>query len=354
MSEHDLDSQLREAGGRLRALAPDETATLRAYERRATPSDPHRSRWAAAIAAGLVAATIIGLVAVGVADRNERPATPADNEFPGADDSAVTDITTAPTDPASTVSSSPAPSTSVLQPVATPCDALADADGASGFIVEVVACRQWSQGEQAIVRRYASGVNSSSATYSIEGDLALNGDVELVGPIAIDGLDSLQAFRGVVTQPFGAIECLALVSDPPDAGWREVCGLTDGVIPPTITGIGSDLVQIESDGETIRGAVLTEMWPTSGCTLADAKSIYQAATSPNFGNEPDPTIAFTRFGCDGDVAGGTQAPVYMQPGTVDGSIFNFERVNGTWIVTDRGTGNDPLPTADIPPLAGTD
>ncbi len=239
------------------------------------------------------------------------------------------------------------PTTPTTEPPAagTPCAGLADPSTASGQVVEVVACRQWSDGEQAIVQR--SDADTSPA-YSVTGDwlpYGATGDVELVGPFPIDGLDGVVAFRGTLE----SVDCLVLVA-PREPGWGEICGASDGETPPILTRNGNDLVQIDQVGNTLRGVVLTEMWPDSGCTLADARTIYDAAVGPSFGGQPMPSVVFTAFGCVGDNAAGTVGSVYLQPGPVDGSIYLFERDVAGWTVTVRGTGIDSHPATAVPRL----
>jgi hypothetical protein len=338
MNDDDIDQQLRAAGARLRTTTPAEAAIRDSYVRHDHRSALDGSRWPMAMAVGLAAATIVGLVALGSIDRDERLVPPADAQIPGS----------MPIDATTTL---PPTSTTQVESDQEPCSSLSDPAGASGSVVEVVACRQWGEGEQAIVRTDPASGAAGAATYETVGTwstFAHRGTVDLAGPFPVSGLDSTVAFRASLDDPTKA-DCLVVVPTSADA-WRELCVPTGEAFPTFITRIENDLVQIDVDGDTLRGAVLTEMWPSSGCTLADAEQIYDASAGPSLGSEPIPSNAFVSLACDGDRAGGTVAPVFLQPGGPDGLIYLFERSVSGWTVVDLGTGIEPFTTEAIPPI----
>lgn len=333
-----------------------------------TPESRRQRSWMLGAVAACVLVLIAGLVAMtrdddapapGIVPSDERPTPPS---TPAAETSttspsapsvvpapSVTSPTSSPTSPAPTSHAPTEPSHSVATsiviatpPAATgPCSTLTDSTEPDEEIVDVVACRRWSDGQQAIVRRYDPDAGPTSAIYRVAGDWASfmqTEAVDLIGPLPIDGLDAVSAFRWRSAD--GHVECVVLVSDQVD-GWREFCRTTGEETPTLIFGVDDDLVQIEHyDDDRLRGSVLLEMPAVSGCTLADAKSIYLAIVGPNFGSEPSPAVALTSIRCTGDRATASVGSVLLQPGPPDGSLYLLERTNGDWTVTDAGTGID--------------
>lgn len=311
-----------------------------------TPESRRQRSWMLGAVAACVLVLIAGLVAVtrdddapapGIVPSDERPTPPSTRAAETSTSSpsapsvvpapSVTSPTSSPpsptatshatTEPSHSVATSIAPTSSVLAtpPAATgPCSKLTDSTEPDEEIVDVVACRRWSDGQQAIVRRYDPDAGPTSAIYRVAGDWASfmqTEAVDLIGPLPIDGLDAVSAFRWRSAD--GHIECVELVSDQID-GWREFCRTTGEETPPLIFGIDDDLVQIEHyDDDRVRGSVLFELPAVSGCTLADAKSIYLAIVGPNFGSEPSPAVALTSIRCTGDRATASVGSVLRNP-----------------------------------------
>jgi len=351
MNDDDVDATLEQAGDRLREEAPTAADARDAYNaRRPLNGDEGRGRsWLpAGIGIGLVAATIIGIVALQIADRpTAQIQTPTDTAIPVDTLPTVLTPSTAPT--TSTTSGSTPSTVGASTPVATvrpePQPGCGDAglqESSTEYVV-VVACRVLdSDGTSAAIAARLPKPVSSSATLADATSWFTSqtgvraGVAELDGPVPLDGLDGVTTFTG---SPASATDCLLIVG-PDTTGWREIC--TDPPLsPPTAFAlIGDDLVQLDLNDPTAPTAdVLDErVWPSSGCSLADATAMARTVLEDGY-DSPMPGFVFTGLRCDGDRGSLSAGPMYLQPGGVDGAIAILDRLSdGSWDVVDLGTG----------------
>lgn len=126
----------------------------------------------------------------------------------------------------------------------------------------------------------------------------------------------------------GAAVCSILL--PADRStWKEAC--LGGPLQPStaVTLIGDDVVEVSIDdaGLVTNATPLDGFSPANGCTVADARALLSLM--------PATSIA-TAMTCLDDKASAATAPVLLQSGPPDGSLWTALR-DPDWEITDQGT-----------------
>jgi hypothetical protein len=399
-TERDVDRQLRDAGARLRATAPG------TVEPSPPPVLPARRRWLLPVTLGTAAAAIVAVV-IGVASQREDTI----EEVPAAP-STVTDTTSPATTPETTVVSQPtAPTTSGSTPPSTaPSTAPAgddvavtdvgwDGDGSACLTVDGVtgcfpggaltpdtatAFVQPTGGEP--WRIDASLDDGEVRAMPTRGESPCGGEVvathddawltdvacgqggaalwrvlpgEPGGEVKDEAVQwSTGAFvplkewsRGETVRVLagdigvGSVEVRCTFVVPrDDGGWSESCVLSSPAHPGTLLAApgGTTMLVDPNDGraEIVSGVPLR----TNGCDQP----------VDDFVPSLDQPVMLGWLRCEGDVATGSFASVFVQHGPPDGGLAVWQRGDdGSWALVDSGTGMEPdpaplpLPSLDV-------
>jgi hypothetical protein len=331
VNDDSIDRRLRAAGARARAAAPDADATRRALG--GLSVQPHRPRWPMFAAAGLVAASLVGIVAVGLLRQPSDSATPLDTiETTTPTTSPLT--TMAPTTPATTV---PPESTTTTAPpplgrlevapgIEPECVSRAGVEPSGELFTFVSHCTMRGDEATAIVQR-----TPTSGPYVTLESSARSTPIDLGTATPVDGMPGLFAYTA---QPDSAATCHLLVGE--GTGWRELCRAN---IEDTLSAIATiDGTPLHVDvGPTVRAAPLTDgVLAATGCTAADFQAMLMAtdvATS---------TATVTGLRCEADRTSVALGSSLSPWGPTDGYIALLERIDGTWTVVDSGTGGDAI------------
>ncbi len=392
------DPMLEAASQRLRQQAPDEVASRQALaqvkQRAGAPAPQRRSWWPALIGAGLATAAVIGVIAVRADD--------SDTLMPVQTTPEIGPPSTAPNAPEPTTTAVPSTTgpgptgaslvvsgacitvtTSAGSATGCPQDSdldhleqrtfVADLDGPvlitsgssdpfddlttvvdtgafasncqwddlatripDGAIIELVVCND--TGVMGLTTVPDPGADYSVSYFTLPTPY-LPGGTDLGVGTPIEGLPGALAF----TAPSQSGAVCALLLRPDRSSWKEMCDYLDvrvrtalveldlnqpnreGAIAPTIWEIS-----VDETGLITSARVLDMMAPSSGCSINSANQLIQAM--------PESSIVMG-IGCIDDAASLTTGSVLTQDGPPDGSIWLAQLdANGTWTITDNGTG----------------
>jgi hypothetical protein len=200
---------------------------------------------------------------------------------------------------------------------------------AGGEITEVVICNA----DAGLVVRLGDTPEHRASWFTLPSGLAPSG-AELGAATPVEGLPGALTFAAPVE---GAAVCSILL--PADRStWKEAC--LGGPLRPSVavTLAGTDAVELSmgDDGLVANATPLVGFSPANGCTVADARALLSLL--------PATSIA-TAMTCLGDKASAATAPVLLQSGPPDGSLWTALR-DPDWEITDQGTGIEA--TFDLP------
>ena len=197
----------------------------------------------------------------------------------------------------------------------------------TGSIVEIVVCDDAQQAM--LVSRLSPDPGVDATWFTLAGPYAPDG-TELGASTPVEGLPGALTFAAPVE---GATCTMLLVPDR--SGWKETCGNPElNPNPHALLVIGDELyeVTITTDGTVGAAVQLDDMPASNGCTLESAQQL--------IGLVPATSIV-GGIGCLADDASLTSGSVLLQSGPPDGSIWLAARdTDGTWSITDNGTGID--------------
>ncbi|HYN31557.1 MAG TPA: hypothetical protein VES40_02950, partial [Ilumatobacteraceae bacterium] len=406
-----IDAALSDAGKRLRREAPDVIASRQALERmneRAVePTPARKSWWPTLIGAGLAAAAIIGVIAIRADDNGTPTVTPVTEPTSTSTPIPATSIEPT-TTPVPTTAGPGASGASVLVDAgcitvttaagsATGCPLgdedldhleqrvfVADLDGPvlitsgsadpltdltatvdtgnfasncrwddlapripDGDIIELVVCND--TGVMGLTMPAGAFGDTEASYFTLPTPYLPDGaDLGLGAPI--DGLPRALAF----TAPVQDITTCSILLLPDRTGWKEACGFIHGLeldsalalIDPRAQGeiaLPSTPYEIAVDDQGLitSARALEAMAPSSGCSIDSATQLLQAV---------DTSSIVMGLGCIGDKAAFTTGSVLTQAGSPDGSIWTALRENGTWAITDSGTGIETSLSLPIVPV----
>ncbi len=176
--------------------------------------------------------------------------------------------------------------------------------------------------------------------FTLPSDMNPSG-TELGAGTAVDGLPGALSFAS----PGPAWTCTMLLPSE-RSGWKETCGdLETMASSEALVGIGDEIyeVTIGANGTVDSAVALDRMPPPNGCTLDSARElVVLLPTSSIVGG----------IGCLDDSASLTSGSVLLQNGPPDGSIWMASREGDVWKIVESGTGIDedfsfPLAAVDI-------
>ncbi len=406
-----IDATLSDAGQRLREQAPDpitsRQALARMHDQAAAPTPARRSWWPALIGAGLAAAAVVGVIAIR-ADDTETPTLtpvtePTSTGTPTPASSIGPTITPVPTaigpggGGASVLVDAGCITVTAANGSATGCPLgdedldhleqrvfVADLDGPvlitsgssdpltdltaavdtgnfasncrwddlapripDGGIIELAVCND--TGVMGLTMPAGPFGDTDASYFTLPTPYLPDGaDLGLGTPI--EGLPRALAF----TAPVQDITTCSILLLPDRTGWTEACGFIHGLelgtalalIDPRVQGeiaLPSTLYEISVDDQGLitSARALDAMAPSSGCSIESATQLLQAV---------DASSIVMGLGCIGDKAALTTGSVLTQAGSPDGSVSTALRENGTWAITDSGTGIETSLSLPIVPF----
>ena len=195
----------------------------------------------------------------------------------------------------------------------------------TGAIVDVVVC---DDAHEAVLVARLSPDQGVDATWFTLASPLVPGGAELGTATPVDGLPGALTFAAPVQ---GATCTMLLV--PGHSMWKETCGNPElNADSHALVGIDDELYEATITTEGIVGAaVRLDSTPASnGCSLESAQQLIDLVPT---------TSIVGAIGCLGDDASLTTGSVLLQSGPPDGSIWLAARdADGVWSITNYGTG----------------
>ena len=202
-----------------------------------------------------------------------------------------------------------------------------------GTLVEVVVCND--TGVMGVTTAQDSEQDSAISSFTLPTPFLPDG-AELGAGMPVEGLPGALSFVAPVDE-YAACTMLLM---PDRTGWAELCDVISE--PPLDRGIvfvdptNPSLYEITIGANRLVTVAqrLDAMSPSSGCSIKGAVDLV--------GSLPASSI-MTGIGCIGDDATMTTGSVLAQEGPPDGSIWVTSRdADGIWAITDSGTGLDEV------------
>ena len=192
---------------------------------------------------------------------------------------------------------------------------------AEGDVVEIVICND----DAGLVARLGSDPNQRATWLTLAGPQIPTGS-DLGVATRVDGLPDALTFAAPL--PDSAICSIVLPADR--STWKEIC-VGDALRPLTaITLVDADVVELSIDdaGLATTATPLDRFSHANGCTVADARALLSLMPT---------TSIVDGLACLDDTASASTGPVLLQAGPPDGSLWSAQR-DTEWVITDQGTG----------------